>query len=62
VTEIGHVMIRGELRARVRSVLEDLDESQVLLVTRAIAERQRSYNADVRGHLVRREWRHSSYS
>jgi hypothetical protein len=62
VTEIGHVMIRGELRSRVRNVLEDLDESQVLLVMRALAGRQRSYNNDVRGHLIRREWRHSSYS
>lgn len=60
VTQIGHTMIRGELKASTRRVLDDVPDSQILLVTREVAQRQRAKRNDVQGHLIRREWRHTT--
>lgn len=56
VTQIGQDLIDGRLRAPQQHAVDEASESELLLLTRRMAQRQRAAGITA-GHLVRREWR-----
>jgi hypothetical protein len=57
LTAIGQDIAMGKLRAAQEKAIRDLDDGQLLLMTRAIADRAKSSPA-TSAKLSEREWRH----
>jgi hypothetical protein len=60
LTDIGYALMRGDLLFKEQRILESMSEGQMLALMRYTARRAMQSSETTR-HLVRREFRHSTY-
>jgi hypothetical protein len=58
LTDIGLELALGNLKSQQRRAIKDMSDGQLLLLTRALADRARHADTFTAGKLAEREWRH----
>lgn len=57
-TDVGHALMHGKLTATQQAELEKMEAARLLLVARALTDRQREDMNAPAYHAIRREWTH----